>query len=171
VTSQEIRNVTNAAFFGSRVINIWGYVFCITTSEVVLINHGVKETAYAVTKKTTFGDKKNMRSLASAARIELRRLSTNLLLVTCVALAMIASVSAQGTRGTIRGTVTDPNGAIVPGATVKLIDVARNQEIRSVETDQNGSYQFLEVDPATYNIVITATGFAEIGRASCRERV
>jgi len=70
-------------------------------------------------------------------------------------------VVAQGTRGTIRGTVSDPNGAVVPGATVKLIDVAKQQELRSVQTNQNGDYQFIEVDPATYNLAITAGGFAE----------
>src|SRR5712692_113004 len=76
-------------------------------------------------------------------------------------LVFTALAFGQGTRGTIRGTVTDPNGAVVPGATVKLIDAARQQEIRSVQTDQSGNYQFLELEPATYVVAISAKGFAE----------
>jgi outer membrane receptor protein involved in Fe transport len=67
----------------------------------------------------------------------------------------------QGTRGSIRGNVTDPNGAAVVGANVRLIDVAKGQEIRTVQSSADGEYQFLEVEPATYNILITAPGFGE----------
>jgi hypothetical protein len=89
----------------------------------------------------------------------------NLLRGTAVAfcILLVASVSAlaQGTRGSIRGKVTDPNGAAIAGANVRLIDVARNQELRTVQTNEQGDYQFLEVDPATYTLVIQAPGFAE----------
>jgi outer membrane receptor protein involved in Fe transport len=68
---------------------------------------------------------------------------------------------AQGVRGTISGTVSDQNGAVVANASVKLIDVARQQEIRTVQTGEDGRYQFLELEPAVYDIVITAGGFAE----------
>lgn len=87
----------------------------------------------------------------------------SLRLVFAICLTLIASVmcSAQGTRGTIRGDVTDQNGAAVAGATVKLINLARKQEVRTATSDDNGTFQLLEVDPATYEIVITAQGFAE----------
>ncbi len=81
--------------------------------------------------------------------------------VFCLTLFSTSLIFAQGTRGSIRGTVTDPNGAVVAGATVKLIDVARQREIRTLQTDEDGNYQFLEIEPASYNIVITAAGFAE----------
>ncbi len=68
---------------------------------------------------------------------------------------------AQGTRGTIRGTVTDPSGAIVPNATVRLIDAVRGTEVRVVQSTDSGVYQFLEIEPSTYNVVINATGFSE----------
>lgn len=89
-----------------------------------------------------------------------RPLSRLVTVVSCVLLCAVWAVG-QGTRGTIRGTVSDPNGAVVAGATVKLVDAARQQEIRTVQTDQVGNYQFLELDPATYVITISATGFAE----------
>jgi hypothetical protein len=69
---------------------------------------------------------------------------------------------AQGTRGTIRGTVTDPNGAVVTNATVKLNDVKKGTTVRTVTTNENGEYQFVEIEPSTYQIIITAANFAEL---------
>lgn len=68
---------------------------------------------------------------------------------------------AQGTRGSIRGTVTDPNGAVVPNATIVLFDVTKGAETRTVQTKENGVYQFLEIDPSTYTLTVTAQNFAE----------
>ncbi len=68
---------------------------------------------------------------------------------------------AQGTRGTIRGTVTDTAQGAVPNATVKLVDAAKGTEVRSVTTGSDGQYQFVEIEPSTYYIVITAANFAE----------
>ncbi|NJM52019.1 MAG: TonB-dependent receptor [Blastocatellia bacterium] len=68
---------------------------------------------------------------------------------------------AQGTRGTIRGTVTDPNNAIVPNATVQLIDAKKGTIARTATTNENGEYQFTEIEPSTYRITITAQNFAE----------
>lgn len=78
-------------------------------------------------------------------------------------LVMIGSITtlAQGTRGTIRGTVTDSNKAVVANATVKLVNVEKGTARSSVQTNENGEYQFLEIEPATYNLVITAPNFSE----------
>lgn len=76
-------------------------------------------------------------------------------------LAATALTFAQGTRGTIRGKVSDPNGALVSGASARLIDVTKQTERATVQTDESGEYQFLEVEPSAYNIIITATGFSE----------
>jgi len=83
------------------------------------------------------------------------------LAVLCLSLLGMGVAVAQGTRGSIRGKVTDPQGAVIPGATVKLINVAREADVKSVQTDADGAYQFLEVEPATYTIIITASGFGE----------
>jgi hypothetical protein len=72
------------------------------------------------------------------------------------------NVFAQGTRGTVRGTVTDPNQAVVPNATVQLIDVAKGTVVRTATTNESGEYQFVEIEPSTYNVVITAANFAEL---------
>jgi hypothetical protein len=105
----------------------------------------------------------NMRSNKFPPRPRLGKLMFQLTLtVLCFSLLGMAVALAQGTRGSIRGKVTDPQGAVIPGATVKLTNVAREQDVKSVQTDADGNYQFLEVEPATYTIVITAGGFGEL---------
>jgi len=79
----------------------------------------------------------------------------------CVVLVAMSSAFAQGSRGTISGEVTDPQGAVVAGATVKLIRPDTKQEIRTTTTNESGVYQFLEIEPGTYDVVISATGFNE----------
>ncbi|MEJ7701570.1 MAG: TonB-dependent receptor [Pyrinomonadaceae bacterium] len=92
---------------------------------------------------------------------KLARVSTILLTLAFV-LITGQSLFAQGTRGTIRGTVTDPSQAVVPNATVELIDVAKNVTIRTTTTNESGEYQFVEIEPSTYNVLIRATNFAEL---------
>jgi hypothetical protein len=91
-----------------------------------------------------------------------RRRGISLLLAALFATFFATTLTfAQGVRGTVSGEVTDPNGAVVVGATVKLVRTDTQQELRTVQTNGEGVYQFLEIDPQTYDIVITATGFAE----------
>ena len=54
------------------------------------------------------------------------------------------SLSAQQTTGTIRGTVTDPTGAVVQGATV-TVKQSETDLSRTATTDRNGSYVVLEL--------------------------
>jgi hypothetical protein len=68
---------------------------------------------------------------------------------------------AQGTRGTIKGTVVDQSGAVVPNASVRLFDATKGTEIRSTQSNESGVYQFLEIEPSTYNLTITAAGFSD----------
>lgn len=76
-------------------------------------------------------------------------------------LLLATPIFAQGTRGTISGKVTDPNGAVIMGATVKLTNPAKQVDVRTVQTNAEGIYQFLEIEPATYAITISASGFAD----------
>lgn len=72
-------------------------------------------------------------------------------------LSVLAFARAQ-TAATIAGTVTDPQGAIVPGATVELLDTATNQS-RTTTTNDAGQYQFSAVQPGVYKITVTMQGF------------
>jgi hypothetical protein len=68
------------------------------------------------------------------------------------------SLSAQTFRGTILGTVTDPSGAVVAGATVTVKNVGTGLE-RTTQTSADGSYALPELQIGTYTVTITLTGF------------
>jgi len=73
-----------------------------------------------------------------------------------LALAVIPAFAADS--GSIRGTVTDPLGAVVPNAAVKLIQNAK--QVSSTNTDQTGKYSFSPVTPGRYHIEAEAPTFA-----------
>lgn len=63
-------------------------------------------------------------------------------------------------RGSLHGTVTDPQGAVVSGATATLLDTATNQKLAST-TDASGTYHFNALPPSTYRLTVNATGFKQ----------
>src|SRR5690242_10737809 len=65
---------------------------------------------------------------------------------------------AQTVSSTLQGTVQDPTGAVVPGATCKLANTATNVAV-TVTSDANGVFRFLEIQAGTYNLAISAPGF------------
>ena len=65
---------------------------------------------------------------------------------------------AQTSRGTVNGIVTEASGATLPSAAVKLINKDTNQT-RSTTTNDSGLYRFDAVDPGTYELNVSATGF------------
>ena len=65
---------------------------------------------------------------------------------------------AQSSSSGVNGVVTDPNGAVVPGASVALVNVATNVE-RNTVSNASGNYFFAEVPPARYTLMFTAKGF------------
>jgi hypothetical protein len=79
------------------------------------------------------------------------------LLVACVFL-LSAIVFGQTFRGTILGTITDQSGAVVGGATVKVLNVGTGQE-RSTTTSADGSYAVPELPIGTYTVTFTQPGF------------
>jgi carboxypeptidase family protein len=67
------------------------------------------------------------------------------------------AVHAQDTT-TLSGTVLDPQGKVVPGATVTVTNTA-NSNSRSVTTGDNGAYVFNQLAPGTYTVRAEAKGF------------
>ncbi|MFZ0274421.1 MAG: TonB-dependent receptor [Acidobacteriaceae bacterium] len=63
-----------------------------------------------------------------------------------------------GAAGNISGTVTDPTGAVLPGATVTIQNPV-SQYQRSVKTDNAGHFGFANVPPNSYHMTVTMTGF------------
>ena len=70
---------------------------------------------------------------------------------------------AQDTRGTIRGTITDANGATLPDVTVKVIDTARNTRVDLTSNDE-GFYQATYLTPGTYQVIVEVNGFKRVVR-------
>ncbi len=64
----------------------------------------------------------------------------------------------QGSVGSINGTVTDPSGAVVAGATVELQNRVTGFD-RTVTTDASGTFRFLNLPPNNYHLGVTAGGF------------
>jgi len=102
------------------------------------------------------------------ARFEQLRLFCyhNILCLALVTLAVLLAApfaGAQGTGGRIRGTVSDPSGSAVPGATVQLINEATHAT-REVQSDANGEYIFIEAPVGSYEIDLTVQGFKKYVR-------
>ncbi|MBZ5629347.1 MAG: carboxypeptidase-like regulatory domain-containing protein, partial [Acidobacteriia bacterium] len=76
--------------------------------------------------------------------------------VVAVFLVAAASVWAQSTA-TLRGTVTDQTGAVVPNAQVKAVNQGTNLE-RASKTDATGNYQIAALPAGTYRVEVQAPG-------------
>ncbi len=79
-----------------------------------------------------------------------------------LALCLFGSVGlawAQGTSlGTIRGTVTDSSGAVVPGAKVQLTDLTTDLK-REAVSDQSGTYEIAALNSGAYKVTVSSQGF------------
>jgi len=73
---------------------------------------------------------------------------------------MVCSAVGQSTFGSIVGVVHDTTQAVVSGATVKIRSLEDNS-IRSTMSDQNGSFEFVNLKPGNYALSAQAEGFAE----------
>src|SRR5689334_18899424 len=82
--------------------------------------------------------------------------SLSLLLSAWLVLAPLAQ--GQTSTGEVNGTITDPNGAIVNVATVKLINQATRIEAQATPK-QNGFFTFINVVPGKYVLKVEAQGF------------
>src|SRR5579859_8180586 len=77
----------------------------------------------------------------------------------CLFAVTPSSLFAQAiSTGTVAGTVTDPSGGAVVGASVTLMDTATNIP-RTAATNETGRYFFANVPPGTYNVSVNKTGF------------
>jgi hypothetical protein len=82
--------------------------------------------------------------------------------IAAAALALCGSAAptaAQITTGTVAGTVKDPQGAVIPGATVVLISDARGVQVSEATTNVQGDFVFVNVAADRYTIQITMAGF------------
>lgn len=87
------------------------------------------------------------------------RSSSWLVVLIVFVLAFGSFAAAQSATTSLHGTVTDTKGAVMVGAKVTLSDPATGFS-RETTTGTQGEYQFLELPPATYQLLVKAQGFA-----------
>jgi len=78
-------------------------------------------------------------------------------------LLLSVALFAQGSSGRILGTITDQTGAVLPGATVTVIDTERGLT-RTLTTDAAGEYNAPNLIPGTYSVRVEAKGFKRLDR-------
>jgi carboxypeptidase family protein/TonB-dependent receptor-like protein len=79
------------------------------------------------------------------------------------ALLLCASLFSQGSGGRISGSVTDPSGAVIAGATVTVLDVDRGIT-RTLTADQAGEYVAPNLLPGKYTVRAQFKGFKTVER-------
>ena len=77
------------------------------------------------------------------------------ILLTCL---LTLTVVGQVTTGSLNGTVTDPSGANVAGATLTLVNTATGAE-RTTISSSTGAYDFQALQPGSYKMTVEAQGF------------
>ena len=87
-------------------------------------------------------------------------------LVAVFALGTPATAAAQGTA-TIRGTVTDASGGVLPGATVTITNTG-TKDLRTAVTDDRGGYTFASLFNGTYEVKVELEGFKGVRRQEHR---
>ena len=93
---------------------------------------------------------------------------TSLLFVVCLLLGSVgASGQAQVAASDLRGTIVDPNGAIVPGATVTARNIGTGI-IRTTTSGDDGTYTLLALPPGEYEVTAEAPTFKKVTIAPVR---
>ncbi len=87
-----------------------------------------------------------------------RQRCTQTVVVFLLAAFAIASLSQNATTS-LRGVIKDTSGAVIPGAKVTITDNSTGRTLNAA-SGSSGEYQFSQIPPATYQITVTAPGFA-----------
>lgn len=90
----------------------------------------------------------------------MQRRFSYVVIATLCAVLMCLTVFGQVTSS-LTGTVSDPNGAVVSGATIVVRSVATGAEFRAT-TSSSGVYNVPSLNSGEYTVIITATGFKQV---------
>ena len=96
-------------------------------------------------------------------QLHLRRpvvLSITAILLAILTLGAVPAFAQGTTSGTITGTVVDPTGAAIPGATVTITDASTKQK-RTAVSSAGGQYVMVDVPPGNYSMSAIKDGFSE----------
>ena len=72
--------------------------------------------------------------------------------------------SALYAQVTLAGTVKDASGGVLPGVTVEASSPVLIEKTRTATTDSAGQYRIESLQPGTYTVTFTLTGFATVKR-------
>src|SRR6266571_473682 len=86
------------------------------------------------------------------------RFTAGVTLLACIFLLLPTSSFGQAVYGSIIGTVTDPQGAAIPGATVTISNTRKGTSDKTV-TNESGNYAATHLIPDSYSVRVEAKGF------------
>src|SRR5262245_33275451 len=78
-----------------------------------------------------------------------------------LAVFFLLAGTAFGQMSSLNGTVTDPTGAVIPGATLTLVNT-QTGTLRETTSDAQGRYTMPQLAPGTYKLTAKTTGFVEV---------
>ena len=87
--------------------------------------------------------------------------SVFLVLLVIALWAVPASGQVDVASATLKGTITDPHDAVVPGATVTATSIDKGIS-RTAKTSTEGTYQIPVLPPGAYKVEIEARGFSKV---------
>ncbi len=92
----------------------------------------------------------------------MRRFLTRFVLAVLLAAGtLVGTANAQALYGSIVGNVTDPQGSVLPGVSVKITNTGTGLTLETT-TDDTGSYVFRNLPPGNYDMTLSAKGFKEL---------
>ncbi|HLA09120.1 MAG TPA: carboxypeptidase regulatory-like domain-containing protein [Pyrinomonadaceae bacterium] len=89
------------------------------------------------------------------------RINFRLVATVLMALLLGSSAFGQTSKGTVIGNITDPNGAVIQGANVTITNVSTGVSRETVSAS-DGSFHLEAVDPGTYNVEVSHSGFKTV---------
>jgi len=81
------------------------------------------------------------------------------------------TIFAQEGTAALRGTITDPNGAVVPNASVSIANQETGINRRTATTNESGDYIFTSLTPGLYRVTVETSGFKKAVREDIRLNV
>ncbi len=104
------------------------------------------------------------RSCSRSQAGPLRLFSRSLRSASLLALALLAAQAVAQNSGTIQGTVTDAQGAVIAGATVQAVDLEKGVVARDATTNSEGIFVLQPLQPGTYTIQVQSKGMKNLQR-------
>jgi outer membrane receptor protein involved in Fe transport len=101
----------------------------------------------------------------------MRKTMLILVLIVCGLWLIPAAGHAQMVTGTLRGTVTDTSGGVLPGVTIELTGKSLIGGPKSVVTDERGQFRFPSLSPGVYTVAASLQGFQTVRREEVRVEV